>query len=53
MVVAERSDRDLDVALGQGRDMGRRSVQTAELLTVRIDVEVTFAIDVRTADIVG
>ena len=45
MVVGERADRDLDLTDGKHRDVGGIAVETADLLTVDVQVQMALAID--------
>ena len=51
VVVGERTDRDLDLTDGKHRDVGGVAVETADLLTVDVQVQMALAIDMVAVDI--
>ena len=53
VVVGERTDRDLDLTDGKHRDVGGVAVETADLLTVDVQVQMALAIDIVAVDIRG
>ena len=53
MVVGERTDRDLDLTDGKHRDVGGVTVETADLLTVDVQVQMALAIDMVAVDVCG